>query len=175
MPMFFIAVGLVAAAVLWWYRRKMMNEAANDAAEVLGRARRAVRGEKQRKLNGTSPLSSIDDPVVAAATLLASIASDGVALAPQREAALRKEIAAIAAGGKTDDAVAYGLWAAGQVGDAAQVIDRVAPFLRDHLDEAEKADLLMMIRRVATAGGPPLSMLEPRMHRLRQKLGVVVN
>ncbi|MGO4838157.1 hypothetical protein AB4144_38520 [Rhizobiaceae sp. 2RAB30] len=175
MPLFFIVVGLVVA-VLWWYRRKMMKEAANDAAEVLGRARRAVRGEKQRKLNGgASSLSPIDDPVVAAATLLASIASDGVALAPQREAVLRKEISAIAAGGKSDEAVDYGLWAAGQVGDAAQVIDRLAPFLRDHLDETEKADLLMMIRRVATASGPSLSMLEPRMHRLRQKLGVVVN
>ncbi|BCH22291.1 hypothetical protein MesoLjLc_20340 [Mesorhizobium sp. L-8-10] len=175
MPLFFIVVGLVAVVVLWWYRRKMLNEAANDAAEALGRARRAVRGERQRGLNGASPLPSIDDPVVAAAALLASIASDGVEMAPQRETALRKEISAIAAAGKADAAVDYALWATGRIDDTAMVIDRLAPFLRDRLDEAEKGDLLTMIRRVATAGGPPLPMLEPRMHRLRQKLGVVVN
>jgi uncharacterized tellurite resistance protein B-like protein len=173
--MILIALGLVAVAVLWWYRRKMMNEAANDAAEALGRARGSVRRDRQRKHNGDSPLAAIDDPVVAAAALLVAIVSDGADMTPQREAALRKEISAIAAKGKADEAVDYATWATRQIDDTAVVIDRLAPFLRDRLDAAEKNDLLMMIRRVATASGPPLPMLEPRMHRLRQKLEVVVN
>lgn len=174
MPIFLIVLALAVAAVLLWYRRKMMNEAAHDAAEALGRARGAVRRERQRRQSG-SPLTAIDDPVVAAATLLVSIVSDGADITPQREAALRREISVIAADGKTDEAVDYGKWATAQVDDAAVVIDKLAPFLRERLDEKEKNDLLTMIRRVATAGGPPLPMLEPRMHRLRQKLGVVVN
>jgi len=137
--------------------------------------RGSVRRSRLRKQNELSPLTAIDDPVVAAATLMASIVSDGSPIAPQREEALRKEISGIAAEGKADEAVVYAKWAIDQVDDTAVVIDKVAPLLSDRLDETEKNDLLSMVRRVATAGGPPLPMLEPRMRRLRQKLGIVVH
>ncbi|WP_325606779.1 hypothetical protein [Pseudorhodoplanes sp.] len=166
---------LLVAAVLWWYRRKMIKEAANDVADVLGRVRGSVRRERLEGKDEVSALTAIDDPVVAAATLILAVATDGPRMTREREQALRKVIVGVAAQGKAHDAIDYAKWATGRVGDAGVVIDTLAPLLRERLNEAEKGDLITMTRRVATAGGPPLPMLEMRMHKLRQKLGVVVH
>lgn len=173
MPFAFLLIVLLIAVVLWWYRRKMIKEAADDVADVLGRVRGSVR--RDRRQGKEAALTAIDDPVVAAATLILSIASDGLRLTKERGKALEKVIAGVAAQGRADEAIAYARWAVGEVGDTAVVIDMLAPLLRESLTEAEKADLITMTRRVATAGGPPLPKLETRMHRLRQKLAVVVH
>lgn len=175
MPVVFIVIVMVVAGVLWWYRRKMIKEAADDVADVLGRVRGSVRRERLEGKDEMSALTAIDDPVVAAATLILAIATDGPHLTKERERALRKVIAGVAAQGRVDDAIDYARWAAGRVGDAGVVIDTLAPLLHERLNEAEKSDLITMARRVATAGGPPLPMLETRMHKLRQRLGVAVH
>lgn len=169
------ALAILGGVGLWWYRIKMMNEAANDAADIIGRVRGNIRRKKIRHQNEMSPLTTIDDPVVAAATLISAILSDDVPLTPEREAALRKEIEPIVQEGKLDEAIVYAKWASGQIDDAAVVIDKLGPFLRDKLNEKERHDLLAMIRRSSVAAGPGLPTLEPRMRRLRQKLGLETN
>ena len=166
---------MLGAAAFWWYRLKMMNDAAGEVVDAFGRVRGAMRRKKIRRQNELSPLTAIDDPVVAAATLIAAIMSDDVVLKLSREGALRQEIDTIASQGKLDETLVYAKWAAAQIDDAQVVIDKLAPMLADRLDEQEKHGLLDMVRRVATADAEPLPMLEPRMRRLRQKLGLVVN
>lgn len=173
MPFVFLLLVLLIAVVLWWYRRKMIKEAADDVADVLGRVRGSVR--RDRRQGKEAALAAIDDPVVAAATLILSIASDGPRLTKERGKALEKVIGGVAVQERADEAIAYAQWAVSQVGDAAVVIDTLAPLLRESLTDAEKGDLITMTRRVATADGPPLPKLETRMHRLRQKLAVVVH
>lgn len=175
MPVAFIVIVLAVAAVLWWYRRKMIKEAADDVADVLGRVRGSVRRDRLQQQDPKSALTAIDDPVVAAATLILSIASDGPRLTKERAKALEAVIAGVTTPDKAGEAINYANWAAGRLNDAGQVIDALAPLLRERLNETEKAELITMVRRVATAGGAPLPMLETRMHRLRQKLGVVVH
>jgi hypothetical protein len=175
MPVTFIVIVLIVAGVLWWYRRKMIKEAANDVADVLGRVRGSVRRERLKGKNEMSALAAIDDPVVAAATLILSIASDGPRITKERDKALGKVIASVAAPGRADEAIGYARWVVAGVADAGVVIDALAPLLCERLNEQEKGDLIAMVRRVATAGGPALPMLETRMHKLRQKLGVVVH
>ena len=51
----------------------------------------------------------------------------------------------------------------------------MGPFLRDRLSEEERHDLLAMIRRTSATTGPQLPGMEPRMRRLRQKLGLETN
>ncbi|MER9442437.1 hypothetical protein NKI79_13695 [Mesorhizobium sp. M0340] len=69
----------------------------------------------------------------------------------------------------------YAKWAASQIDDATVVIDKLAPFLRERLDAAERNDLLRMVSRAAEAGGQNLPIPDQRMLRLRQKLGFEVN
>ncbi|MDX8518857.1 hypothetical protein [Mesorhizobium dulcispinae] len=176
MPFLIAILGLLGAAAIWWYRLKAMNEAASEVADVIGRVQGNIRRKKLRKQAALSPLTAIDDPVVAAATLITAIVSEHDPILPQREAVLREVIAQIAASPKkTDEAVVYAKWAASQIDDTTIVIDKLAPFLRERLDPHERDDLLRMLNRVAQGGEQSLRIVDQRMLRLRQKLGFEVN
>ncbi|TKB31169.1 MAG: hypothetical protein E5W69_02250, partial [Mesorhizobium sp.] len=86
------AIGLLGAAAFWWYRLKTMNDAAREVADVVGRVQGNIRRKKLRKQAALSPLTAIDDPVVAAATLITAIISEHGPVLPQREAAIRSVI-----------------------------------------------------------------------------------
>jgi len=176
MPFLIAALGVLGAAALWWYRMKAMNDAAREVAEVVGRVQGNIRRKKLRKQAALSPLTAIDDPVVAAATLITAIVSEDGPVLPRREAVIREVISQIAAGPKkTDEAVVYAKWAASQIDDTTIVIDKLAPFLRERLDPNERDDLLQMLNRVAQGGEQSLKIPDQRMLRLRQKLGFEVN
>ncbi|TGQ74753.1 hypothetical protein EN829_005645 [Mesorhizobium sp. M00.F.Ca.ET.186.01.1.1] len=176
MPFLIAVLGVLGAAALWWYRMKAMNDAAREVADVVGRVQGNIRRKKLRKQAALSPLTAIDDPVVAAATLIAAMISEHGPMLPQREAVLREVISQIADGQKkTDEAVVYAKWAASQIDDTTIVIDKLAPFLRERLDPNERDDLLQMLNRVAQGGEQSLKIADQRMLRLRQKLGFEVN
>ncbi|MER9168083.1 hypothetical protein NKI12_12005 [Mesorhizobium australicum] len=176
MPFLIAVLGVLGAAALWWYRMKAMNDAAREVAEVVGRVQGNIRRKKLRKQAALSPLTAIDDPVVAAATLITAIVSEDGPVLPRREAVIREVISQIAAGPKkTDEAVVYAKWAASQIDDTTIVIDKLAPFLRERLDPNERDDLLQMLNRVAQGGEQSLKIPDQRMLRLRQKLGFKVN
>ncbi|TPI30381.1 hypothetical protein FJW08_14800 [Mesorhizobium sp. B3-2-1] len=176
MPFLIAVLGVLGAAALWWYRMKAMNDAAREVADVVGRVQGNIRRKKLRKQAALSPLTAIDDPVVAAATLITAMVSEGGPVLPQREAVIREVISQIADGQKkTDEAVVYAKWAASQIDDTTIVIDKLAPFLRERLDPNERDDLLQMLNRVAQSGEQRLKIADQRMLRLRQKLGFEVN
>ncbi|AZO10672.1 MULTISPECIES: hypothetical protein [unclassified Mesorhizobium] len=176
MPFLIAILGLLGAAAFWWYRLKAMNDAAREVADVVGRVQGNIRRKKLRKQAALSPLTAIDDPVVAAATLITAIIAEQGPILPQREGVIREVIAEIAQSQKkTDEAVVYAKWAAAQVDDTTIVIDKLAPFLRERLDPNERNDLLQMLNRVAQGGEQSLRIGDQRMLRLRQKLGFEVN
>ncbi|TPK91255.1 hypothetical protein FJ934_22220 [Mesorhizobium sp. B2-4-12] len=175
MPFLIAILGVLGAAALWYYRMKAMNDAAREVADVVGRVQGNIRRKKLRKQAALSPLTAIDDPVVAAATLITSIVSENEPVLPQREAVIREVISGIADKKKADEAVIYAKWAASQIDDTTLVIDKLAPFLRERLDPNEREDLLRMLNRVAQGGGQSVKVADQRMLRLRQKLGFEVN
>lgn len=176
MPFLIAVLGVLGAAAFWWYRMKAMNDAAREVADVVGRVQGNIRRKKLRSQAALSPLTAIDDPVVAAATLITALVSEDGPVLPLREAVIREVISQIAESQKkTDEAVVYAKWAAAQVGDTTMVIDRLAPFLRERLDPNERDDLLRMLNRVAQGGEQRVKIADQRMLRLRQKLGFEVN
>jgi uncharacterized tellurite resistance protein B-like protein len=169
------ALGLLGAAAFWWYRVKIMSEAANDAVDAIGRVRGSLRRSKLRKQSALSPLTAIDDPVIAAATLITAIVSEDVPLTPQIEKGVRSVIGEIADDKATEQAVIYAKWAASQINDATMTIDKLAPFLRDHLDQNERNDLLEMTERALRPDLPRPPRFDQRIRRLRQKLGFEIH
>ncbi|TIX38298.1 MAG: hypothetical protein E5V40_19835, partial [Mesorhizobium sp.] len=100
MPFLLAILGVLGAAAFWWYRMKAMNEAAREVADVVGRVQGNIRRKKLRKQAALSPLTAIDNPVVAAATLITAIVSEQGPILPQREAVIREVISGISDGQK---------------------------------------------------------------------------
>ncbi|MEO9336274.1 hypothetical protein ABFT80_02390 [Mesorhizobium sp. SB112] len=168
-------VGLMGAAAFWWYRVKYMSEAANEVVDAVGRVRGSIKRKKLRKQAALSPLTAVDDPILAAATLITAIFSEDTPLTPVRENAIREVISGIADPKKTDEAVIYGKWAASQIDDSNIVIDKLSPFMRERLEENERLELLKMIDDVAAAEDALPPLYSQKMRRLRQKLGFEIN
>ncbi len=170
-----LVLGLLAGLGFWWYRLRAAHNAASEVVDAVGRVRGSMRRKKIRKQTELSPLTAINDPVVAAATILVALATDDAALSPAREDAIRTELSELTSGDRAEEAFVYGKWAAGQIDDTGIVIDKVAPFLAERLYANEKDGLLTMARNVFAAGGPDLPSGGQRLRRLTQKLGLEIH
>lgn len=120
-------------------------------------------------------LASLNDPVAAAAVIMAAIACEDEAMSPERDIAYRALLAAIADPANLDAAADYGRQAASLIDDPQMVIDKVAPVLAAQLDDQEKEELLHMAQEAAMSGGKLPAALTQRLMRLRQKLGLEIS
>ncbi len=167
-------LGAIGGAAFWWYRAKHISEAANDVVDLAGRARGKFRRNAIRKKAAVAPVTAIDDPVVAAATVIMAIATEDAIATPEIEDRVRQQIAQIADAAKTDEAIIYAKWASEQVADVHTVIDKACALLTDRLSPEEKEQLVAMAG-AATVKGERHPLYPKRIERLRKKLGLVVN
>ena len=165
-------IGLIGAGAFWWYRIKYMSEAVGEAADAVGRVQGHFRRNKLRKKSALAPISAIDDPVIAAATIMTAIVSEDTVLSPDLEAGVRGQLAAIVSGEKLEEAMIYATWASTQVADVTHVIDIAGKYLSGKLSESEKHELVSMIVDAAPVGKRHAAFPD-RIKRLRQKLGLV--
>lgn len=170
-----LVLGVLAGLGFWYYRLRAARDAAGEVVDAVGRMRGSMRRKKIRKQTELSPLTAIDDPVVAAATVLVALVTDDVALSDQREAAIRAELEQLTDARKAEEALVYAKWAASQIDETGIVIDKVGPFLAEKLYENEKHALIVMTRSVYEAQGPDLPTAGNRIRRLTQKLGLEVH
>lgn len=167
-------LGILGVGAFWWYRLKFMGEAASEVADAVGSMQGNIRRSKLRKKAALSPITAIDDPITAAATVIMAIAAEDVPVSEALEKRVRDEITAIAETPKqVDEAVIYAKWASDQVAEVGSVIDKACLLLKERLDEGEKEDLVKMVLAVA----PPAerhAMFPRRIEQLRRRLGLVV-
>ena len=71
-------LGLLGGGLFWWYRLKVLGEAAGDFIDGAGRARGYFRRRRIWTQAEHSPLTAIEDPVLAAATLIFAIIAEDV-------------------------------------------------------------------------------------------------
>lgn len=165
---------LIAVAVVWWYRIKYMSEAAGEAADAIGRVQSKIRREKMRKKSALSPITAIDNPITAAATIIASIASEDSVLSPILASSVRAQLEKLETGDKLDEALAYAKWASEQVANVPSVIDVAGKYLSTKLNDDEKQELIEMVMNAVPADKRHEAFPD-RIKRLRQKLGLLVN
>jgi hypothetical protein len=166
--------GLIMFAAVWWYRVKYMSEAVGEAADAIGRVQSKIRREKIRKKTAVAPVAAIDDPITAAATIMAAIASEDSVFSPDLEQSVRAQLEKIETGKKLDEAMVYAKWASEQVATVTSVIDIAGKYLSTKLNEEEKLDLIDMVIDAVPAGKRHQAFPD-RLKRLRQKLGLQVN
>jgi len=170
-----IVLGVLGAAAVWWYRLKMMGDAANEVASQVGRVQGHFRRQKLRKKAAVAPVAAIDDPVVAAATVMMAIAAEDAVVSDALKDRVSNTVSGIAASAqKADEAVTYAIWASNQVADVQTVIDQTAGFLTDRLSEDEKEELVGMVQSVVLKDERH-AMYAQRIDRLRRKLGLVAS
>lgn len=167
-------VGIMGAAAFWWYRVQYMGKAAGEVADAIGHVRGNMRRNALRKKSAVSPITAIDDPVVAAATVIMAINAEDAPLDDDQERRLREEVATIATSSqKADEAVVYARWATDQVADVHIVIDKATILLKEMLNDEEKEGLVAMVESI-TPAEQRRAMFPRRVHLLRRKLGLVV-
>ncbi len=166
--------GLIMFAAVWWYRMKYMSEAVGEAADAIGRVQSKIRREKIRKKTAVAPVAAINDPLTAAATIMAAIASEDSVLSPDLEQSVRTQLERIETGKKLDEAMVYAKWASEQVATVTSVIDIAGKYLSEKLNEDEKLELIDMVIDAVPAEKRHQAFPE-RLKRLRQKLGLLVN
>ena len=174
MSLILALMGIVGGAVFWWYRMKATSDAANEVFDAVGRVRGNMRRGKIRKKAAMAPISAIDDPVTAAATIMVSIITEDTVLSPLVEQPIRAQLANMVTPAKLDETMIYATWATNQVADVQNVIDVAGTYLSKQLSEDEKQELIDMI--LTDAPLDKRSELFPqRIKRLQQKLGLKLN
>jgi hypothetical protein len=165
---------LLGFGLFWWYRLKMLNEAADDIIDGTGRLRGYFRRRRIRLQAEHSPLTAIEDPILAAATLIFAIIAEDVLITDDHIDVVRSVIFDISSPKKADEAMIYAKWAFGQIGDTAIVIEKVAPYLRQQLTELEKCELIDMVDDAACAVAVS-QRYGQRVRKLKQRLGLQVD
>lgn len=166
-------LGLAAAGAFWWYRLRAMGDVARDAADQVGKVRGHFRRKGMQKKANLSPITAIDDPVIAAATLITAISGEDRHLTKEAQELISRELEPIAdSPEKLVEATTYAKWAVDQIDDASVVIDRLTAFLAPKLTGTEKEQLVAMTEAAIPKSdrGP---LYHNRIDRLRRKLGLI--
>ena len=174
MHMVLFVLSAVAGIGFWWVRLRAAGTAASEVVNAVGRLRGAARRKKIRRQAQLSPVTAIDDVVVAAATLLTAIAAERGMLSQMHERTISREIGRLTTRSKAEEATLYAKWAAAQIDDATTVINVLVPFLATRLDEAEKRQLIEMARLVLSVDETNSSG-QGLLPVVKRKLGLVVN
>lgn len=148
-----VLLGTILGGIsIWYWRYRQAKEMGSELLDTVGRVRGAYNRHSFRKKAEASPLSSIEDPALAAAIFLSALANERSDARHLSEPAIRGEIGRIVPVGDLDEVLAYAQWAARDVHDARDVVRRFMPLWRQKLTREERADLVAMAETVAGLG-----------------------
>ena len=168
MPVLLALVGLLAAAAFWYFRMRNIGQAGTEVLDHLGKARGSLRRAKLREAASQSPIMAIDDPVIAATSLLCMLVASPHPLTPREEGAIREQAARIAEGEFLDEAIVYGRWLHRQGLDGPKAIRLLAGLLNDWLSPDQMAELGDMIDGLNRS--PDIVLSAPRVDQARRRL-----
>lgn len=150
MPILLFLLTVAGAIAVWWWRYKMISEAVDEipaAVRRLGFRRRARR----------HPSDEVEDPRLAAAGMLYSIARlTGDVTADQAQAVERQCAEAFQVdGAEAADVAVYGRWLSNQSQDPNDALRRLTRRLQRLAPPEAHIDLLARLEAVAAVGGGP--------------------
>ncbi|XWN33251.1 MAG: hypothetical protein ROR55_09340 [Devosia sp.] len=168
-----IIAGIAVGLFVWIRRIRRMSRAANHAFDAAGTVRGHLNRRRYKRDSAFSPITAIDHPVVAAATLLAFVA--GPSGWPKSKGRIRMQLGAVAPAETVETAITYAEWASDQGIDEERAIASLVQSLREWLDAAERRKLAAMIDIAATSGDRRSFILAEKATRLLDatRLGIV--
>ena len=149
-------IGAILAAVgVWYYRIKMLGDIGSDVADLAGRARGAYRMRKFKEKADGATLNAIDEPALAAAVFLHSLANEDKASLYKSVPTIRISMALVANASDLDDMLAYAEWVARDVVDPRDLVRRFKSLWRESLAIDERRQFIGMAETVIAASPKP--------------------
>ncbi len=148
------AMGVVGM-ILW--RLNQAADATKGLAETAQDLSNLGRRWSWRRKANVDPMTLVDDPRIAAVTLMTAIAqADGALTAAERETILRLGSENFSCSTNiTEEMLSYGRFLVGHSHDPANSFRKLLPLIQKTCGPTERADLIAMLRAVAAADGPP--------------------
>ena len=147
-----ILAAIAAGAAVWYWRVRAMRDAGSEIADAVWRARGAIARHNFRNKAEGSVLTSVDDPVLAAAIFLFALANES-GIDDRVAAEIRRQLSTIANPHDLDEVMAYAAWATRSVIDARDCVRRFKQLWRDNLTLNERRHLVAVA--VAVRGAAP--------------------
>ncbi|WP_421726609.1 hypothetical protein [Bauldia sp.] len=170
MPFLIMIAGALAAAAFWYFRMRGPADTASDVINAAGHAKGAIaRRRFRRKVEGAT-LAGVDDPGLAAAIYLVSLADAGSGITDDAEIWIAGWLRDTVAYDDPVEAVTFGKWAAREVVDVNEVGRRLMPIWRDQLDGGQRQELIAAATKVATLDGEPEPAQLAALRRLKDGL-----
>ena len=163
-----LMIAVLAGAAFWYYRMRTIGRAGSEVLDHAGRLRGQIRRSAMRRKVEESPIMAIDDPAIAAVSLLCMLAATQHPMTPREEGAIRQQAARIAEGEFLDEAVTYGRWLHRQGLDGPKAIRLLAGLLNDWLDDGQMRELGEMIDGLEA--DDDLITSKPRVEQARKRL-----
>jgi hypothetical protein len=163
-----LIAGAVFAAAVWYFRVRG-PAAIGDAVDAAGTIKGAYNRRKFRNRSEGSPLTAIDDPALAAATYLVSLAEAGSGLGPQEEEAITAWLRDVARYHDPAEAMTFARWASREVVDVNEVSRKLTPLWRERLDAAKRRELYAAAVSIAAVRGPDMAQTDA-LRRLKDRL-----
>ena len=163
------AMGVIGV-ILW--RLNQAADATRGLAETAQDLSNLSRRWSFRHKANADPMTLVDDPRVAAVTLMIAVAqADGALTATERAAILRTTIEKFSCSGKVaEDMVAYGRFLVGNSHDPANSFRKLLPVIQRGCGAAERTELVAMLRAVANCEGAPDTTLAHAIDRFARDL-----
>ncbi|HSF95751.1 MAG TPA: TerB family tellurite resistance protein [Thermohalobaculum sp.] len=158
MPFILGILGVLSVVALWYWRFKAAQDAAGEVAIAANDVRLAIRRFGYLRKHKTHPADCVEDPRLAAAGIVAAIASMDAPLSQAEIDRLTAEAGAVFGvdGAEAVDIAAFGRWIAGQCNTPDEAVRRLVKVVREKAGAEAGPDLLAMVEAVATADGGAL-------------------
>lgn len=166
---FLILIGTAIIGAAVWYFRFRGPAAIGDAVDAAGQLKGAYNRRKFRRKSEASTLTAIDDPGLAAAVYLASLADAGPGLGPEEEAAITAFLTDVVAYRDPAEALTFAKWASREVVDVDEVGRRLLPLWRERLSVEERREILAAATSLAAIRGPDAAQTVA-LRRLKERL-----
>ncbi len=166
-------IGFIAMGLFWWYRLRETARVAGEVANKIGTVRGNIRRKNLRDKANMSPITAIDNPLIAAATLMFSIQSEEFVLGDGDEEIIEELLLSLADRKSVEEAMIYGRWAITQITDSGLIVDKLGEFLKTQLEEQEKQQFLSLLQKADREIGGCYNFIATS-KRLSRKMGLEV-
>lgn len=170
MPFLGLLLAVAAGAAVWWWRLKMLKDAGSEVIDSVERMRGAYNRRQFRKAAEAAPLTSIQDPAIAAVVFFICLADDKPAQRSEALGLIRDRMKGIIAEKDIEEVIVFADWTAKNVINVEDPVRRFRDLWLQHLDIDERGELISIARAVSSLGGEPTQAQEKALQMLKRAL-----